>query len=275
MVILASPAAAAPPGDAIGKTAACIAGLKLEGFSASSTSIRAGQQVTLRWTVDARGCANPGLFTLFLNDASVPTGGSKTVRPSRTISYGLTARGAGIARELGRVRIDVDNTGCRPIELTESIVASMIQNSVRESIDTYNNAPDTEYKVRLRRDPVVEIEPNGVVIRLRMKLKINNLPNPDVDVDAVMGVGVSAENKARVSYRTFTVDVDWPWWVTGISHGTTKIAEEFVDGMVEQKLRDRMRNALRAEINGYIRSSGGVVSFLKTEQDRVVVTICS
>jgi hypothetical protein len=265
----------APPQEVSVETQICIGSLRLERFSASSTSIGAGEQSVLQWSVNARGCSNPQLFTLFLNDARVPLSGARTVRPSRPVSYGLAARGVGIARVLGRVRIDVDDTGCEPTELPEAVVAPLIVNSVRESVDDYNNDPGTDHNVGLRRETVAEIEPDGIVIRLRMTLKINNFFNPDIDVDARLGVGVSPENEALVFYRSFHVDVDWPWWVTGITGGISKIVEEFIDDMVEGKLRNKIRNDLRAEINSFIQSSGGVVSTIETEQDRVVVTVCS
>lgn len=263
-----------PPDDVLDEAAACIASLTLERFSADDTAIRAGEQATLRWEVDTTGCANRVFAGIFLNNAQVPASGSRTVRPSRTISYGLAARAVGIVRALGRVRIEVDDSTCEPRELPESVVAPLIQSSVRQSIDDYNNDPDTDNKVTLRRDPVAQIEPDGVVIRLRMKLDINNFFDPDVDVDARIGVGVSAENEALAFYRSFKVDVDWPWWVTGVTLGISKIVEEFIDGMVQGKIKTRMLNDLRAEIDNFISISGGVVSALETEQDRVTAVVC-
>lgn len=263
-----------PPDDVLDEAAACIASLTLERFSADDTEIRAGQQATLRWEVDTSRCATPAVAGIFLNNARVPARGSRTVRPSRTISYGLAARAVGIVRPLGRVRIEVDDSACEPKELPESVVAPLIARGVRQSIDDYNNDPDTDHKVTLRRDPVAEIEPDGVVIRLRMKLDINNFFDPDVDVDARIGVGVSAENEALAFYRSFKVDVDWPWWVTGITLGISKIVEEFIDGMVEGRIRTRMLNDLRAEVDSFIGLSGGVVSSLETEQDRVIAIVC-
>lgn len=264
-----------PPDDVLDEAAACIAGLRLNRFAADDTEIRAGERVTLRWSVDTAGCPNPALAGIFLNNARVPPSGSRTVRPSRTISYGLSARAAGIVRSFGRVRIEVDDSSCEPRVLPESIVAPLIVSGVRRSIDDYNDDPDTDTTVSLRRDAVAEIEPDGVVIRLRMKLHINNFFDPDVDVDARIGVGVSAENEALAFYRRFAVDVDWPWWVTSITAGISKIVEEFVDGMVERRIKGRILNDLRAEIDRFIGVSGGVVSELETEQDRVIATVCS
>lgn len=264
-----------PPDDLLDEAAACIAGLKLDRFSADDTEIRAGERATLHWSVDTTGCANPVFARIFLNNTQVPPSGSRTVRPSRTISYGLSARAVGIVRPFGRVRIEVDDSTCEPRELPESVVAPLIQSGVRASINDYNNDPATDNKVTLRRDPVAQIEPDGVVIRLRMKLHINNFFDPDVDVDARIGVGVSAENEALAFYRSFRVDVDWPWWVTGITLGISKIVEEFVDGMVERRIKTRILNDLRAEIDSFIGASGGVVSELETQQDRVIATVCS
>lgn len=264
-----------PPDDVLDEVAVCLASLTVDHFAANDTQIRAGEQVTISWDVDTSGCANPRLAGIFLNSTRVTPRGSRTVRPSRTISYGLSARGAGAVRALGRVRIDVDDRGCEPQELSEDVVAPLIQNAVRDSINDYNNDPDTDHKVSLRRDPVAQIEPEGIVIRLRMKLDINNFFDPDVDVDARIGVGVSAENKALAFYRSFKVDVDWPWWVTGITLGISKIVEEFIDGMVERRIKARILNDLRAQIDSFIALSGGVVSSIETQQDRVTAVVCS
>lgn len=264
-----------PPPDGIEAAAACIDSLRVLRFAADPTAIRAGEATVLRWSVDTSGCARPGLAGLTLNGAPVSASGTRELRPSGTITYRLVARSMGIVRSLGRLEITVDDSSCNPVELPESEVAPLIQGSVKSSIEAYNADPATKNKVTLRRDPTADIEPDGIVIRLRMKLEINNFFDPDVDVDARIRVAVSTESRALVFYQSFTVDVDWPWWVTGMTLGITKIVEEFIDGEVEGKIRQRMLDDLRDQIDAFISLSGGVVSSIETQQDRVVVMVCS
>jgi hypothetical protein len=264
-----------PTPEQIEKAQDCLAEIRLVNFTATPDSILAGQESAIRWDVDISGCAHPGMLGIHLNATRVPVSGSRRIRPGRAVTYSLSARAAGLLRPLGRVNVHVDDSACRPFEISEEEVVPLIQGSIRSSIEEYNANPETDNPVTLRSPPGVQIEPGGVVIRIRLELEINNFFNPDVDVDARIGIGVSAEGAALAFYKSFAVDVDWPWWVSGITHGITKIVEEFIDDLVEAQLKQKILNDFRDSVRAQVRAFTGVVSEIETAQDRIVVTVCS
>jgi hypothetical protein len=70
------------------------------GISASATTISAGQSCVLTWTTR-------NAVSAVLNGASVPLSGTKTVSPSTTTTYRVTATGANEATDWGQVTISV------------------------------------------------------------------------------------------------------------------------------------------------------------------------
>jgi hypothetical protein len=261
-----------PTREMIEKAAECLGETRLVSFAASRTAIQAGEPVTISWNVDIPGrCA----LSVRLNHTQVPKQGSRTIRPVRGVSYRLDVGGAGLSKFLGLVNVEVDASSCALREIPESLVRPEVLASVDESLAEYNANPDNkDHKVTKRRETVVEIEPAGILLRLRLKLAINNFFDPDVDVDARIGIGMSPEGKVVAFYKSFAVDVDWPWWVTGITLGITKIVEEFLDGMVESAMKNRIVNDLRSGFQARLDGLGGTVGSLETAQDMILVTLC-
>jgi hypothetical protein len=251
----------------------CFAEMQSASFTANRTAIRAGDPngVQLSWSVKfPAGCP----VSLALNNISVPKTATRQVNPVGNISYRLVARGAGLSRTIGVINITVDTSACTEHEIEEADLVPVIQAGVRASLNEYNADPSTDNKVTERKPAQVDIEERGVVVKLRLKLAINNFFDPDVNIDAVLQAGIAPDGKALVFYKSFSVDVDWPWWVTGITLGITKIVEEFLDGAVEKKIKPRMLSSFKAQVDGIIRISG-TVSRIATAQDRVIVTTCS
>jgi hypothetical protein len=243
-------------------------------FSADRTQLRPGDGgALLSWQVDVPAqCAR--MVQLNLNGSVVSRTASRRVNPVQDIAYSLAARGADMTRTLGRVQIIVDTSGCDDSEISEETIIPQIQASVNSSINDYNNNPDTDNKVTKRRETQVEVEPSGIVIRLRLKLDINNFWDPDVDVDARIAVSISAEGGVVAFYRSFSVDVDWPWWVTGITLGITKIVEEFIDEEVKGKIKSKIVNDFRNNVQAVVSAGDRRVVALATAQDRIIVTSC-
>jgi hypothetical protein len=264
-----------PPDDLVDRVSEVLAALRLVRFTVSDSAIVAGETVSLQWHVDKGSepdVAAP--VSIRLNNSLVSFVGSRSVRPSRDIGFTLTAQGAGIIRTLGRVTIHVDQSACRQFEFGEDLLRSSVIAAVDNSIQEYNANPDNEDKISFRRKTEVEIEPSGILIRLRLKVEVNNFFDPDVDVDARIAVGVSPEGRALAWYKSFSTDVDWPWWVTGITIGVTKIIEQFKDGTVEDKIKPRMLNGFITQLQAQVAAFPGVVSAIETQQDRVLVTVC-
>ncbi|MBS1722017.1 MAG: hypothetical protein JSS66_03300 [Armatimonadetes bacterium] len=250
----------------------CLGDTNLVHFGADRTSITAGQTVTLTWDVDIpSGCP----ISVRLNNQQVPRKGSRTVRPVRFVSYRLDCGGAGVTQPLGVVNITVDTSACSSREIPEDVVRPEVIASVDQSLADYNiNPANKDHPVTKRRETVVEIEPSGIILRLRLKLGINNFFDPDVDVDAVIDVGMSPEGKVLAFYKSFEVDVDWPWWVTGITLGITKIVEEFLDGVVAKKMKQKILDDLRNGFQRRLDALPGTVVALDTAQDAILVTVC-
>jgi hypothetical protein len=179
-----------------------------------------------------------------------------------------------VSKLLGVVNIAVDSSNCTEVEIPEDLVRPGVIRSVDDSLAEYNANPDNEdSQVTKRRQTVFEVEPDGIVLRLRLKVEVNNFFDPDVDVDAKIALGVSPEGQVLAFYRSFAVDVDWPWWVTGLTLGVTKIIEEFKDGTVERKLKNEILNDFRADIQARV-DAFGTVGAIETVQDKVIVTVC-
>jgi hypothetical protein len=248
----------------------CLDDVRVVSFTADRTQVRPGDGgAQLSWEVFIPAGCN---VTLALNGARVSNTSSMRVNPVQDITYQLIARLNLQFKPIGSVSIAVDNSDCSVTEIPESVVASQVQQSVDESIRDYNNNPDTENKVSKRRETQVEVERDGIVLRLRLKLQINNFFDPDIDIDAKIAIRVSAEGRPVVFYRSFSVDVDWPWWVTGITLGITKIVEEFLDNLVQNQLKPKLLNDFKQNIEDQI--SGQTIGAIETVQDAVLITIC-
>jgi hypothetical protein len=260
-----------PTEEMIRKAIECLGGTKLVNFSADKTSVKAGEAVTISWDVAVP--TNCGL-SVRLNFAQVPKKGSRVIRPVRPVSYRLDCGASSVSKLLGVVNIAVDSSNCTEVEIPEDLVRPGVIRSVDDSLAEYNANPDNEdSQVTKRRQTVFEVEPDGIVLRLRLKVEVNNFFDPDVDVDAKIALGVSPEGQVLAFYRSFAVDVDWPWWVTGLTLGVTKIIEEFKDGTVERKLKNEILNDFRADIQARV-DAFGKVGAIETVQDKVIVTVC-
>ena len=260
-----------PTEEMIRKAIECLGETSLINFSADKTSVKAGEEVTISWDVAFPSTCG---LSVRLNFAQVPKKGTHVIRPVRPVSYRLDCGASSVSKLLGVVNVDVDSSNCRQVEISEDLVRPGVIASVDESLAEYNADPENEdSKVKKRRETVFEVEPDGIVLRLRLKVEVNNFFDPDVDVDAKIALGVSPEGKVLAFYRSFSVDVDWPWWVTGLTLGVSKIIEEFKDGTVEDKLKNRILNDFRADVQAKVDSFSSVGD-IDTIQDTILVTVC-
>lgn len=104
-------------------------------------------------------------------------------------------------------------------------------------------------RIDLRSPAGVEVEVAGIV--LRFTINIDNFVDPDLDVDCT--IQLQAQNGDVVpTYRSFSVDVDWPWWVTGLSLGVSKIVEEVLEDKIEGQLRPQLLGAVHDAFSAYL-----------------------
>ena len=261
-----------PTEEMIRKAIECLGETRLVKFSANKSSVKAGEEVTISWEVAVPSTCG---LSVRLNFAQVPKKGSRVIRPVRPVSYRLEAGAASVSKLLGVVNVDVDSSNCRLIEIGEDLVRPGVIQSVDEELAAYNANPDnSSRKASKRRETVFEVENEGLIVKLRLKVALNNFFDPDVDIDAKIAVGISPEGEILAFYRSFSVDVDWPWWVTGITLGISKIVEEFADGFVEGLLKQRILDGILQDLEARVGLIGTVGS-VETAQDKILVTVCS
>jgi hypothetical protein len=256
--------------EMIEKAVLCASGFRLVSFTASPATATPGQSVTLRWNID-RSAECSGQFKI--NGISASMDGSKVVTPLSDTTYTLSvSTGCNITRNLGRVTVEVNESSCRITTIPESLVRGQIIGVVDANIQEFNRSSDNDLSKRTQTQ--VEIDNSGITVRLRLKAAINNFPDPDLDVDMKIGIGVGPGNTVSVFYRSFSVDVDWPWWVSGISLGITKIVEEIVEDRIEAKIKGQILDSLRTRITETARQIPGVLAGIQTFQDELRLKIC-
>ena len=208
-----------------------------------------------------------------MNGIEVPMDGSKVVNPLSDSTFTITvATRCNVIRNLGRVTVDVNDSSCRLTSIPESLVRSQIIRAIDASIQEFNQSSSNDLSKRT--ETKVEIDNSGISVKLRLEAAINNFPNPDLNVDMKIGIGVGPGNTVSVFYRSFSVDVDWPWWVDGISLGITKIVEEIVEGRIEGKIKRQILDSLQAQITEAARQIPGVLAGIQTLQDELRLKIC-
>jgi hypothetical protein len=166
------------------------------------------------------------------------------VHPSLTTAFRLEATMFGFRKVLGTRTVVVDTGGCFSSSISEDQIRSEVQQTVNQ-FDT------TTSRISHRSPARVEVEAAGIVLRLRFTISIDNFVDPDLDVDCT--IRLKAQNGEVVpTYQSFSVDVDWPWWVTGLSLGISKIVEEVVEDQIEGELRTRLLKAVKDEFNSHL-----------------------
>lgn len=254
----------------IEKALECAAQYRLVSFTATPARVTPGQPVTLRWNIDRSSTCNAQVR---INGITVPMDGSKVVNPLSDTTFRITLHlPCNIIRSLGSVLVDVNDQSCRTTFIAESLVRQQIINAVNFQIQEYNKT--TSNDLSKRSETSVEIDSSGISIKLRLRAAINNFPDPDINVDMKVGAGVGPGNTVTVFYRSFSVDVDWPWWVTGISLGITKIVEEIVEGRIEDEIKRSILTGLQTQISAAARAIPGVLASIQTSQDAIQLKIC-
>ncbi len=257
--------------EMIEKAVECASEYRLTSFTATPATVTPGQPVTLKWST-AHGAGHCAA-TFKINGITVPASGSKTVNPLSDATYTFTLQTqCNITRTLGRVTVDVNEGTCRITAIPESLVRAQVINVVNANIKEFNDTSSNDLSKRT--ETQVEIDPQGISIKLRLKASINNFPDPDINVDMKVGLGVGPGNTVSVFYRSFSVDVDWPWWVTAISLGITKIVEEIVEGRIEGKIKAQILDSLKTQLTNAAKQIPGVLAAIETLQDELRLKIC-
>lgn len=232
-----------PTQEMIDRALDCLAEVELQSFTATPSTIHPfGAPSTLAWRAKRpASCAGLGFR---LNAATVPASGSREVQPSVTTTFHLEAAMFGLRRTLGSVTVVVDTSGCFSGSVPEADVRSTVQAVV-------TNFAASSDRIDQRSPAGVEVEAAGIVLRLRFTINIDNFVDPDLNIDCT--IQLQAQNGDVVpSYRSFSVDVDWPWWVTGITLGISEIIEAVLEDQIEGQLRPQLLEAVHDALSAFL-----------------------
>jgi len=220
----------------------CLGGVEVASFTASPSTVRPfGGGATLRWNVALPAGCRVGIL---LNGRSVSRSGSQAVAPAVTTRYTLTARAGRATRVLGSVTVTVDTAACITATVPESLVRAEMQRAVGE-LDRASS------RFSQRSAPRIEVEAAGIKVALRFRVAIDNFADPDVDVDFTVGLRVR-NGSIEPFYLSFSDDVDWPWWVTVVTAGASKIVEEFLEEEVEETLKPKILEQLKDQLDAFV-----------------------
>jgi hypothetical protein len=244
----------------------CLAKVKVGSFTVAPTTVPPfGGSATLRWAVTVPpGCP----VGLKLNGMLVGRSGSQEVHPATTTTYSLAATMHGLTAVLKSVSVRVDTSAC----VTRDVPESLIRSQLRSAVDKLDAA---EPKLSQRSDPRLEIDANGIHVALRFKLAIDNFADPNIDVDFTIGLRVR-NGSVEPYYRSFAVDVDWPWWVTTITAGVSKLVEEFIDGKIEARLKPAILAGVKSQLDALVAQIPGDLRLhsLRFAENEIRVTVC-
>lgn len=229
-----------PTKEMIEKAVNCLGDVTVNSFTASPSTIRPGGASTLKWDVTLpQGCA----VKLFLNGSAVSKSGSRSVEPTTTTNYRLVGKMLTVQQQLRAVNVNVDTSQCITQSVDEATVRQMLQTLIKSSLE---GTPLSE-----RSPASVEIDQNGIAVKLRLKVSVPNFFDPDLNINMVIGVS-AASNNAVVSYRSYSTDLDWEWWVGAITLGASEFIEEVMESRIEQKVKPLILQKLKEQIDSFI-----------------------
>lgn len=244
----------------------CLANTSLDSFSALPEGLTpfAGP-ATLSWSARVAGACRVGFR---INGRSVGRSGSMEVTPTVATTYTLSAHVRRASRVLGRVTVSMDTDACSTSELPESI----LRGQVEQVVEAFGAEDDRAYDAALTG---FDITPSGIRMSIRAKVEVDNFFDPTLYVDLVVRP-VVVEGAVEARYASFSVDIDWPWYITTLSAGITKIVEEFKEDGVEAGLKRDILARIQARIDQIVGLLGDdkLVHAVSLSQDAIAVTAC-
>lgn len=259
-------ALAGPIGDPTEEDLDVLSEVVLNSFTATPSTIAPfGGGSTLRWNVTVPRASG---VQIRLNGVTVTASGSRAVSPGVTTRYTLTAHRRRASLQLGVVTVRVDTSSC----ITVTVPENGLRDPIRQGVDEIDRA---ESRFSQRSPARVEVDAAGIHVTLRLVIAIDNFTDPDVNIDCTLGLRIRG-GAVEIYLKRFTVDVDWPWWVTVISAGVSKIVEEFIEGTVERRLKPLLVREAQKRIDALVAQlpTNLRLHSLATVQDGIRVTAC-
>ena len=240
-----------------------LAKVRLDHFTAEPLTIDPFARSKLSWKVTApEEFATSG--DLAINHTYVAPSGELLVAPESTTTYRLDAQIFDQSKVLGSVTVHVGSAACvalsaEPVDVITSVIKFNI------------NTDDSGTYFRPTSVPIVIIQDDRMVVRLRLAHKVDWFPDPSIDIDAgfaldVVPVPPSGRNRFLVGISPFqhefhqlapareniTVDVSFPWYAWLVPGAM--IALPIVISGIEQKSQAKattMVDDIVAALNGW------------------------
>ena len=179
----------------------CTDGIIFRSFTAEPSTIVAFETTTLRWNA----FVPPNCGTLAIRGQTVANKGSLIVQPDTSTYYALDHYMAGLRRAtLGTIRVNVDTSNCQWNAVPESLIQAMIRTTVDDFLADENNQ-DVE-NLSKRSEPTVQIDSQGLHLKMYFKYALVGSPDPDIDIDATFRLFASSGNLG-VGYKSFEADI--------------------------------------------------------------------
>lgn len=252
-----------PTKEMIEKAVECLGDMTAT-FTASPATVRPGHASTLTWKVTSPGGCS---VNLFLNNSPVQKTGTRSVEPATSTTYHLIGKMLTVQRTIASVTVGVDISQC--------FIQSVDEETVRQMVRSLIEANLAGSPLSQRSPANIEIDRNGIAVKLRLKVAVPNFFDPDLDVDMV--IGVSAVNHSPVvTFRSYSNNLHWPWWVTGITLGITEFIDGAIESRIEQKVNPLLLEKLKAQIDSFLRLIPPThrLQSLTTEADEIRAMVC-
>lgn len=247
-------------------TLVCLGGTEASSFTATPPSVEPfGAPVTLRWSVSVpSGCP----VAIRLNGKIVSKSGSMQVQPTTTTRYTLVASVRGLSKTLRSITVPVNTAACVTVPVPESTVRT----AVRDVVDA---VVASSRPLSQRSAAQVEVVPGGITVALRLKADVPSFSDPDINIDFTLGLRI--QNGAVVPfYRSFSVDVDWPWWVGVITLGASEFVEDLIEDKIENAAKPQILQAVTQLLEGLVSQLPGSLRLhsLQILNGSIRVTAC-
>ena len=192
-----------------------LAKVKLLNFNSSRAAVtHCGPSSKITWEVS--GTSHRRYVTL--NDQPVDASGSRTVRQGRYdlwAHYKIANRHS--SQSLGTVTVAYggDERQCQQGGIPEFLVRPQV-------VDAIQNLVTRQRNLELRRDPTVEVERRGIVVRLALRVPTPPSPANSVTLDVRVRATLHASRgEPRVNIAELVLDphIDLPWYADVLTFG--------------------------------------------------------
>ncbi len=261
-----------PPNEqTLAKALAALQQVELGFFSANPATIAPFGSSELRWSVKA-----PHGAQIKLDGQAVARTGSRSVRPTESRVFRLTAHASTLSAEVARQTVHVDLQSCVSKFISEEevqdalavVVASMLAESPQ---------------VKNRAAPFIDVTPAGIVLKLRFVVKVKKARNPDFNVDALIGLGID-NNGIVPFFKEFKADLDFSFWedVLNFTVGAflggpfLHLAIAIAESNAQDKARSDILNGVAGAVDAFLSTTpaGWAPHKLELRDDGLDVRVC-